>query len=188
VHLAPPVLAAITFVLTAVVLVRWARRRASSVDARVVAVVCVMSPLSWGLGLGAQLAALAVVCAGSLLDTPQRSIGRTVAAGMALGVAVLARPDAVFLVVVLVVLVAVRLDVWSAIVVLAVALVAAAPWINTVWSAGDAPWLAGSLRTMFIDASTSGVEHWTTWWIALLVVGVALAALSRRVHSPESER
>jgi hypothetical protein len=57
-----------------------------------------------------------------------------------------------------------------------------------VWSAGEAPWLAGSLRTMFIDVSTSGVERWTTWWIALLVVGVAVKALARRDHSPASEQ
>jgi hypothetical protein len=187
-HLSPALLSAITFVLTSVVVVRWARRRAPHIDARLVAAVCLLSPLSWGVGLGAQLAALAVVCAGSLLDVSPRSFGRIVAAGIALGAAVLARPDAIFLVIAVAAALAARRQARTAALVGVVALVTAAPWINTAWSAGDSPLLAGSLRNMFVDVSTTGVERWTTWWIALLVVAVLLMALERRAHSPASER
>jgi hypothetical protein len=188
VHLAPAVLGAITFFFTLVVVVRWAGRRAPRVDSRVVAAVCVLSPLSWGLGLGAQLSALAVVCAGSLLDEPRASSGRLIAAGIALGAAVLARPDAIFLVFALLVILFVRRRAGAALAVGGVVVLTVAPWANTVWSTGERPWLAGSLRTMFVDVSTSGVERWTTWWIALLVVGVAVVALQRRAHSPASEQ
>ena len=49
-----------------------------------------------------------------------------------------------------------------------------------VWSAGSAPWLAGSVRAMVLDQAVTGVARWSTWWVALLFVAVLLVVLQRR--------
>ncbi|MEI8239122.1 MAG: hypothetical protein WCI22_06835, partial [Actinomycetota bacterium] len=179
-RLTPALLAAVTMVCTMAALVVWARRRLPAVPSWQVAVVCLVSPLTWGVGLGGQLAALAVVSAALLLDVERPSTGAVAAAGLFLGAAVLARPDAVLLWLVVIVWMLRRHRFVHASIVTVVGVLTIAPWANNVWSAGSAPWLAGSVRAMVLDQAVTGVARWSTWWVALLFVAVLLVVLQRR--------
>jgi hypothetical protein len=94
-------------------------------------------------------------------------------AGVLVGAAVLARPDAG-----LAVMAMAAVMLWwrrplHAAVVAGAAIATCASWAAFCWGAGTAPWLASSAARMVLDESVAGPGHWLPWWVAVLLLGAA---------------
>lgn len=169
------------------VVVQWARRKAPLVPSWWLVVAVAVSPLSWGVALGGQIAVLAVLSAALLFEAGHRRPGSLVTVGVLLGVATLARPDAVLLGVVSLVIVAVRYGRAPTAWMLLGLVMTASPWLTFCWSAGTAPWMASSASAMVLDGSVTGVAHWLPWWWSLAAtLLVVTVAARRRAQAPAS--
>lgn len=161
-----------------VALVGWVTYRRFGAPAAAVAMaVAAVSPSMWGQQLPNTLAAAAVLV-GVALATPDRLNGaRAFGAGIALGVALLARPDTVLAAVVVAawIVAAGRTGTRRRLVPLAVGgLLVGLPWLTFIWTNFGFPRLAETLGATFNDPSAATR---LPGFIGLVVGAASVAAL-----------
>jgi hypothetical protein len=131
-------------------------------------------PALWREQLPVQLAALAVLAGVALAEPTEITTRRAALAGGVLGLAVLARPDAVVAVVVVAIWISRQAEGRRAPVAAlgASTAVVLLPWVNFVWTESASPWLASSLPATLNDPLSVGRSA-SVITIAVSVVFVA---------------
>ena len=180
VQVAPALLQGLVVAGICLVSIRWVRGRDVDAPTWLVALAVAVSPLSWGVGLGGQCAALLVLCA-LLMGRRAPAVRWAGAIGVLLGAAVLARPDAVLAVAAVAAVMLARRRPLHAAAFAGAAVATCASWAAFCWGAGTAPWLASSAARMVLDESVAGPGHWLPWWGALVLLSAAWRVYVARV-------
>lgn len=174
-----------TLAALAIVVCRSAGRLGGRRSATAAAAALALLPASWSSPLSMLLAGLFALLAITLADPSKLQPARGALCGLCVGLAVLARPDAV--------LVALVIGAWwlrrrpttVAVLVAAGSMVTTvAPWCLFVWAWSPGPWLGGSWSAMVGEPSAlAPIASWAVGGLAAVIVwrawrrGVPLAGL-----------
>jgi hypothetical protein len=178
-----PGLALMLVSLGIVVLVGWqATRRWGRASGLMAAAVAAVLPPLWSPQLPVQLAALAVLGGVAFAEPARLSPWRAAAGGVCLGLAFLARPDAIAALVVVVAWIMLsrrgvaraQAGAGELAALIGAAIVVMAPWLNFVWTEFGLPWPMASLAATLDDPSSAPRLDATMATTAAVIPALAL--------------